>query len=108
VYLEIALEREWRMFCDRIDSPDFATDQRFSSRDGRTANAALLTKLLVHYLPDGATREFLTTTVSASIGPLGIDLAAVAFAVGPLVLNLNVLSVVGVLLVALIMRTWWF
>ena len=69
---------------------------------------ALLTKLLVHYLPDGATREFLTTTVSASIGPLGIDLAAVAFAVGPLVLNLNVLSVVGVLLVALIMRTWWF
>jgi hypothetical protein len=69
---------------------------------------ALLTKLLVRYLPDGATREFLTTTVSASVGPLGIDLAAVAFAVGPLVLNLNVLSVVGVLLVALIMRTWWF
>ncbi len=46
VYFEVVLEREWRMFCERIDSPDMATDQRFSSREGRSANAALLTQLL--------------------------------------------------------------
>ena len=69
---------------------------------------ALFTKLVIRYLPDSAGREFLTTTVSASIGPLGVDLVAVAFVIGPLVLNLNVLSAVGVLLVALAIRSWWF
>ncbi len=69
---------------------------------------ALFTQLAIRYLPDTATRQFLTTSVSASIGPLGIDLVAIAFVIGPLVLNLNALSVIGVLLVALIMRSWWF
>ncbi len=67
---------------------------------------ALFTKLAVLYMPESAAREFLTTSVSASIGPLGIDLIAVAFAVGPLTLNLNALSLVGILLVALVMRSW--
>lgn len=69
---------------------------------------ALFTRLATRYLPDSAGREFLTTSVSASLGPLGVDLVAVAFVLGPLVLNLNVLSVIGILLVALIMRSWWF
>jgi hypothetical protein len=69
---------------------------------------ALFTTLAVRYLPDSAGREFLTTSVSASIGPLGLDLVAIAFVIGPLVLNLNALSVIGVLLVALVMRSWWF
>jgi hypothetical protein len=67
---------------------------------------ALFTKLAVLYMPESAAREFLTTSVSASIGPLGLDLIAVAFAVGPLTLNLNALSLVGILLVALVMRSW--
>ena len=69
---------------------------------------ALFTKLATRYLPDSAGREFLTTTVSASLGPLGVDLVAVAFVIGPLVLNLNVLSLIGIVTVALIMRSWWF
>ncbi len=67
---------------------------------------ALFTKLAVLYMPESAAREFLTTSVSASFGPLGVDLIAVAFAVGPLTLNLNALSLVGILLVALVMRSW--
>ena len=69
---------------------------------------ALFTKLVIRYLPDSAGREFLTTTVSASLGPLGVDLVAIAFVIGPLVLNLNALSLIGILIVALIMRSWWF
>ena len=69
---------------------------------------ALFTKLATRYLPDSAGREFLTTTASASLGPLGVDLVAVAFVIGPLVLNLNVLSLIGILIIALIMRSWWF
>jgi hypothetical protein len=68
---------------------------------------ALYTKIAVLYMPDSATREFLTTTVSASFGPLGIDLIAVAFVIGPLTISLNALSLVGILLLALVMRSWF-
>lgn len=69
---------------------------------------ALFTRIAIRYLPDSAGREFLTTSVSASIGPLGVDLVAVSLVVGPLTLALNALSLIGILIVALIMRSWWF
>lgn len=69
---------------------------------------ALFSRLAIRYLPEGATREFLTTSVSASVGPLGVDLVALSFVVGPVTLNLNVLSILGIVVVALIMRSWWF
>lgn len=68
---------------------------------------ALFTKIAVVFMPDSAAREFLTTAVSASLGPLSLDLIAVAFVVGPLTINLNALSLVGILLVALVMRSWF-
>ena len=68
---------------------------------------ALLTKIAVVFMPDSAAREFLTTAVSASLGPLSIDLIAVAFVIGPLTLSLNALSLVGILLVGLLMRSWF-
>lgn len=67
---------------------------------------ALLTALAVRFMPDSPARSFLTTSVSASIGPLGIDLVAVGLVIGPLTLNLNALSLVGVLAVALVVRSW--
>lgn len=68
---------------------------------------ALLTRIAVLFMPDSAAREFLTTAVSASLGPLSIDLIAVAFVIGPLTLSLNALSLVGILLVGLLMRSWF-
>jgi hypothetical protein len=68
---------------------------------------ALLGRIAVLFMPESAAREFLTTSVSASLGPLGIDLVALALVIGPLTLSLNALSVIGVLLVALIMRSWF-
>lgn len=67
---------------------------------------ALFTKLAIVFMPESAARKFLTTAVSASLGPLGIDLIAVAFVIGPLTISLNALSLVGILLVALVMRSW--
>ncbi len=66
----------------------------------------LLTKLSQIFLPDSAARDFLTTSVSASLGPLSVDLVSVAFTVGPLTLTLNVLTLVGISIVALIARSW--
>jgi hypothetical protein len=68
---------------------------------------ALFTKVAILFMPDSAAREFLTTSVSASLGPLSIDLIAIAFVLGPLTINLNVLSLVGIVLVALVMRSWF-
>jgi hypothetical protein len=68
---------------------------------------ALFSKMAVLFMPDSAAREFLTTSISASFGPLSVDLIAVALVVGPLTLSLNALSLVGVLLVALVMRSWF-
>ena len=68
---------------------------------------ALFTKVAVLFMPDSAAREFLTTSVSASFGPLSIDLIAVALTLGPLTLSLNALSLVGILLVGLVMRSWF-
>ncbi len=67
---------------------------------------ALFTAIAVRFMPESPARSFLTTSVSASLGPLGIDLVAVAFVIGPLTVNLNALSLVGVLVVALVVRSW--
>jgi hypothetical protein len=67
----------------------------------------LLTKLAEAGLPDGtAPREFLLTSVDASVGPLSVDLVAVAFILGPVTLTLNFLTIVGVTIVAMIIRSW--
>lgn len=65
----------------------------------------LLTRLLQWIMPPSAAREFFVTTVAASAGPLSVDLLVVAFTVGPLVLRVNILSVVGILLVAWFARS---
>lgn len=67
----------------------------------------LLTKLMEMALPEGAaTREFLLTSVDASIGPLSVDLVAVAFVLGPVTFTLNFLTLVGVAIVAFVIRSW--
>ena len=67
----------------------------------------LLTKLVELTLPEGtASREFLLTSVTASVGPLSVDLVAVAFDLGPISLALNFLTLVGIAIVALIGRSW--
>jgi hypothetical protein len=66
----------------------------------------LLTRLSELFLPDSAARDFLITSVAASLGPFEVDLVAVALTLGPLVLTLNVLTLVGVGLVAFVARSW--
>ena len=67
----------------------------------------LLTKLVEFSLPLGtASREFLLTSVNTSIGPLSVDLVAVAFDLGPVTLTLNFLTMVGIAIVGMIVRQW--
>ncbi|MCJ7630108.1 MAG: hypothetical protein MUO50_17175 [Longimicrobiales bacterium] len=66
----------------------------------------LFTKLSELFLPESAARDFLTTSVKAAVGPFSIDLVAVALTVGPLEVTLNVLTRVGVGIVAFVARSW--
>ncbi|MDH3207000.1 MAG: hypothetical protein OEO79_10330 [Gemmatimonadota bacterium] len=67
----------------------------------------LLTKLMELTLPEGtASRDFLLTSVDASLGPLSVDLVAVAFDLGPVTLTLNSLTLVGIAIVAFVVRSW--
>ncbi len=66
----------------------------------------LLTQLAESFLPESPAKTFLTISAEASVGPLSIDLVVLAFAIGPLVLSLNVLTLVGIAVVAFIVRSW--
>ena len=57
------------------------------------------------FLPPGAVKEFLTTGVTPSLGPLSVDLIIVKFALGPIALDVSLLSLVGVLLAYLVARS---
>ncbi len=64
-----------------------------------------LTQLARLFLPAGAVKEFLTTGVTPSLGPLSVDLVIVKFGLGPIALDVSLLSLVGVLAAYLIART---
>jgi hypothetical protein len=65
----------------------------------------VLTQVARRFLPAGAVKEFLTTGVTPTIGPLQIDLVIIKFALGPVALDVSLLSLVGVLVAYLIARS---
>ncbi|MDB4907266.1 MAG: putative rane protein [Gemmatimonadetes bacterium] len=64
-----------------------------------------MTQVARKFLPPGAVKEFLTTGVTPSMGPLPIDLVILKFAIGPIALDVSLLSLVGVLIAYLIARS---
>ena len=65
----------------------------------------LLTQVARKFLPPGAAKEFFTTGVTPSVGPLPLDLIIIKLAVGPIALDVSLLSLVGVLIAYLIARS---
>ncbi len=65
----------------------------------------LLTQVARKFLPPGSAKEFFTTGVTPSIGPLPLDLVIIKFALGPVALDVSLLSLVGVLIAYLIARS---
>ena len=66
---------------------------------------ALLTSL-AQFMPESATREFLTAAVTASLGPVSVGLVALDITLGPLAFHFNVLTLAGIGIVAPIVRAW--
>ena len=57
------------------------------------------------FIPPGAAKEFLTSGVAPSIGPFQFDLVIVKFVLGPIALDVSLLSLFGVLIAYLIARS---
>ena len=64
-----------------------------------------LTQFARIFLPAGAVKEFLTTGVTPGLGPLSVDLVIIKFGLGPIALDVSLLSLVGVLAAYLIARS---
>jgi hypothetical protein len=65
----------------------------------------VMTQVARRFLPAGAVKEFLTTGLTPSVGPLTIDLLILKFSLGPVLLDVSLLSLVGVLVAYLIARS---
>ncbi len=65
----------------------------------------VLTQVSRRYLPAGPVKEFLTTGVTPQFGPLHIDLVILKFAIGPVALDVSLVSLLGVLVAYLIARS---
>lgn len=57
------------------------------------------------FLPAGPVKEFLTAGVTPSWGGLRIDLVILSFTIGPVALDVSLLSLAGVLIAYLIARS---
>ena len=65
----------------------------------------VLTQVARRFLPPGAVKEFLTTGLTPSFGPFTIDLLILKFSLGPVLIDVSLLSLVGVLVAYLIARS---
>lgn len=61
--------------------------------------------LLRRYLPQGAAKEFFTTAVTPTFGPVHLDLLVVSITLGPVGLDVSLLALVGVAVAYLVARS---
>ena len=64
-----------------------------------------LTQAARQFLPPGAAKEFFTTGVTPSVGPLALDLVIIKLALGPIALDVSLLALLGVLIAYLVARS---
>jgi hypothetical protein len=60
---------------------------------------------LKRILPEGAPKEVLTFAVAPHFGPVSLDLLVLSFTLGPVVVTVSVMAVVGVVLAYLLARS---
>jgi hypothetical protein len=61
--------------------------------------------LLRRFLPQGAAKEFFTTSVTPTFGPIHLDLLVVSITLGPIGLEVSLLSLVGVAIAYFVARS---
>ena len=98
-----------------LNSPRGATGPRGSSKHRPGFHAlvliigfvvgGLLQTVARLFLPAGPAKQFLTAGVTAYAGPLPINLILINFSLGPLAIDVSLLSLLGVIIAYLIARS---
>ena len=68
---------------------------------------SFLGEVLARYLPNGVAKSFFTNSVTGHLGPVSVDLIAVAVTLGPLSIAVNITTIVGVVLAAYLFRSFF-
>jgi hypothetical protein len=61
--------------------------------------------LLRRFLPQGAAREFFTTAVTPTLGPVHVDMLVVSITLGPIGFDVSLLALVGVAIAYFVARS---
>ncbi len=61
--------------------------------------------LLRRFLPQGPAKEFLTTAVTPTVGPVHLDLLVVSITLGPIGLDVSLLALTGVAIAYFVARS---
>lgn len=64
-----------------------------------------LTAFLRQWLPESAAKAFFTTAATPTFGPISADLLVVNFVLGPIGLQVSLLSLIGIVVAYLIARS---
>lgn len=98
-----------------LNSPRSAAGPRGSSKHRPGFHALVLTigfiaggatqAVCERILPAGPAREFLTAGVTPSAGPLKLDLILISLSLGPVAVDVSLLSLLGVIIAYLIARS---
>lgn len=65
----------------------------------------ILTQVARQFLPVSPVKEFFTTGVTPSVGPVTLDLVILKFSLGPVAMDVSLLSLLGVLIAYLIAKS---
>lgn len=65
----------------------------------------VMTQVARRFLPVSPVKEFFTTGVTPSFGPITLDLVILKFSLGPVAVDVSLLSLLGVLIAYLIVRS---
>ena len=64
-----------------------------------------LSELLTYVMPDGVAKDFFLTSVVGSFGPVSIDLLIIAFTLGPFIIKVNLISVLGIFIASYLYKS---
>lgn len=64
-----------------------------------------LAAFLRRFLPDSPTKQFFTYAVKPELGPVPVDLIVVHFTLGPVGMDVSLMSLIGVVLAYLVARS---
>lgn len=63
-------------------------------------------EVLATFMPDGVAKDFFLTSVVGNFGPVSADLLIVALTLGPLMVKVNLVSIIGLFVAYYLFRSF--